>query len=134
MSTATQSLPKIVKFTGMTDAGEYGNATCPHCGAKGRYIYHFTCADDSERGAMAGCLKRFPMHAFAAKHQAILARENEYRAKGWSLPSWDVEILHAIEKFAAGEVTEFAATAIIKRAEIRRRNTLEQKYGRRGRR
>lgn len=57
---ARETLPRIVAVLGRSDSGEYGAATCPHCGAAGRYVYTFQCDDGTTRGAMAGCLKLFP--------------------------------------------------------------------------
>lgn len=120
-------LPKIIKFQGVTDAGEYGNATCPHCGASGRYIYHFVCVDGEQRGAMKGCLGKFPQHAFAKKHQRILDKQLQRK----SLASWDVTILATIDDFAAGKVAENIATLKIAAAERQRDAWLKKSFGRR---
>lgn len=53
--------PEIVEILDVADYGEYGAVLCPCCGAKGRYVYVFRCLDGTQRGAMAGCMKKFPI-------------------------------------------------------------------------
>lgn len=67
---AVQGLPRIIRYDHVDDSGEYGNATCPHCGAKGRYVHHFL-TDEGPRAAMAGCIKLFPTSPVAKEHQAL---------------------------------------------------------------
>jgi len=40
--------------------GDPGSATCPHCGAWGRYVYFFTTVDGEQHGAMSGCVETWP--------------------------------------------------------------------------
>lgn len=115
----TERLPRIAYFTDRTDAGEFGAANCPHCGAKGRYIQHFICDDGSERGAMAGCIKQFKLHAFAKEQLRIESKERDYAERGWNIPSWDQDILNAIGAFVAGEISECQANHAIDIAKAR---------------
>ena len=101
-------LPKILYIIGKDDAGEDGAARCPHCGAEGRYTYVFM-TEKGTMGAMAGCIKLFPMHRFARDGQRIYDKLQSYRKTGWKLPSWDIAILETIEAFAKGEISESEA-------------------------
>jgi len=123
---ATLTLPKIIYFIGLNDYGPcdrgHGSATCPHCGAEGRYVYAFICEDGTTRGAMKGCVQLFPKHLLATESLRILQKEAEYRAKKptpWSLPSWDLKIKEAIERFAKGEIQQWEAEAIVKSEKFR---------------
>ncbi len=124
-------LPAIIKFDYITDAGAYGDATCPHCGAKGRYTYHFTTTDGAHLAAMRGCLEKFPQHSLARKHRALIEKAAEYTEKGWVLATWDNEMIAAIEAFAAGELSERDAKRTVESAERRRGQYLQKKFGRR---
>jgi hypothetical protein len=122
------NLPEVIEVLALEDAGEFGAANCPHCGAEGRYVYRFTCADGSERGAMRGCFKHFPKHRFAERCAKILAKEKDNRTasrQSWGEPrklaSWDQETLDAIRNFAAGRIQEWEADDIIRRADGRKR-------------
>lgn len=130
MTNIYTDLPKIVRVTSVTDAGEFGAATCPHCGASGRYIYHFDCADGTHGGAMKGCFSKFPKHKFAAIHANILDKK---RTKKY-LASWDTQKLEAIEKFIAGELTEKQAQHLIDMAQSQCVAYVNKAYGRPGRR
>ena len=33
--------------------------SCPHCGASGKKVHHFLCADGEVRAAMSGCVKEY---------------------------------------------------------------------------
>lgn len=123
-------LPRVLYVTDRSDAGEYGAALCPHCGAEGRYIYHFVCEDGTERGAMAGCFKQFPQHPFATKAAALIAKQADYREKGWALPSWDEAILDAIHAFGAQSISEQEAQDRIRAAERTRDAYRARRYGR----
>lgn len=113
-------LPKIIIVLGVTDHGPCdggASAICPHCGAEGRYVYVFKCADGSTRGAMKGCLAKFPRHAFAIESARILEKEQDYKKRGWSLPTWDIAIKDAIWAFADGQISESAAIARVRAAQ-----------------
>lgn len=117
------NLPKIVAVLGIQDNGpcEGGaSAICPHCGAEGRYVYSFLCDDGTRRGAMRGCFSKFPRHRFAVESARILDKEADYKKKGWSLPTWDRDMLDAILKFADGVLPEAEAEAAIRAAKTRR--------------
>lgn len=124
-------LPKVVYVTGRDDAGEYGAATCPHCGAEGRYVYRFICEDGTERGAMAGCFKQFPQHPFATKAAVLIAKQADYCEKGWMLPSWDEATLDAIHAFGTQAISETEARDRIRAAERTRDAYRARRFGRR---
>lgn len=78
----TQTLPAIVVITGMKDFGPSdgeGSATCPHCGANGRYVWTFICADGSHRGAMRGYLQLFPQAAGSSRYSRLIQERNKCR-------------------------------------------------------
>lgn len=107
MASIYTDLPRIVYIDHVEDSGEYGNANCPHCGAKGRYVYHFRCEDGSRRGAMAGCLKHFTLTWLAQEHRRILDKQRDGLKRfgpGHKLASWDAEILAVIEDYADGAI------------------------------
>lgn len=113
MTTAT--LPKIIAITARTDAGEYGAATCPHCGADGRYVVSFVCEDGSKRGAMSGCIKLFPISPLAKIHADLLVKAAANERKGWKrFSSFDQPKMDAIEAVMAGTMTEDQAIFICK--------------------
>jgi hypothetical protein len=99
-------LPQVIEILGLEDSGEFGNARCPHCGAEGRYVYHFTCADGTTRGAMKGCFSHFPKHRYAQRMARIAGKENDLRGSSRTLASWDLEVAEAIRAFADGTLSE----------------------------
>lgn len=129
--TPKTGLPTIVQFLGCDDSGEYGNALCPHCGAKGRYVFHFLCDDGNRHGAMAGCIKLFPVSKIADEHKKIIERARERALKGYKLASWDVAKLTAIEAFYSTDMgaTEFARVWDVIRNENNRRSNYMAKKG-----
>ena len=54
-----QHLPRVIEVLEVIDCGPGPSASCPHCGADGRYITRFRCDDGTTRGAMSGCFKLF---------------------------------------------------------------------------
>jgi hypothetical protein len=133
------SLPQIVYLEEVVDCGpgEGGNApgSCPHCGADGRWIYRFRCADGSTRGAMAGCFAQWPRHRFVAvaaplvRKVAACAGETRRTGREWKLPSWDQAILDAIRAFAAGTMAEAAVDAVIRNETARARAYRDRRFG-----
>lgn len=124
-------LPKIVRFDGVTDSGEYGAATCPHCGADGRYVYHFTTEDGQRGGAMAGCIQLFPVSALADEHKRILERQKDRDKRSQKLASWDVAKLEAIDAVAAGTMSTADALTVVTRENDKRSRWLAKKGYRR---
>lgn len=116
-------LPRIVMVEGIHDGGE--GAFCPHCGAEGRYIVHFTCEGGVQASAMRGCFKLWPKHQFAELAGKLLDKERQYAERSkktgreWKLCSWDRDILDAIEGFARGQLSEREADQRIRDAQTR---------------
>lgn len=109
MTTTTKTgLPRIVRFDETTDSGEFGNATCPHCGALGRYTHWFLGEDGKRHGAMSGCIKLFPISRIAEEHKKISEkqRQNKNSRRPKSLNNWDTKKLNAIERYYDGKLTE----------------------------
>lgn len=67
--------------------------SCPHCGATGKTVWHFVCADGEKRGAMRGCMNKFIMTA-----GAIEARKWHEKLKKY--PGWR-KALNEIERYNA---------------------------------
>lgn len=109
-------LPRIVKFIGTTDTGPGGNASCPHCGARGRYIVRFQVADGRQLGAMRGCVQLFPVSELARQHCHFLDKRQRYVAKGWRLNCEDSAALDAIEAAIAGTLDEYTALFMAREA------------------
>lgn len=80
---------------------------------------------------MKGCFSKFPKHSFVKIQEKLADKQREYSAKSWNLPSWDIEILDAINAFADGTMPEHQAKCIIGIAESKRNNFQNKKYGRR---
>lgn len=129
-----QDLPRIVEFLGRSDAGEFGAATCPHCGADGRYVSSFRCSDGTTRGAMAGCIQFFPVSPIATEQAKIMERKADREAKGQKLASWDQAKLDAMSLYYAGQLGEGEVLATIATQNAKRQAWLDRKYGRGGRR
>lgn len=131
MSTTT-ALPRIIAIIGRTDAGEYGATACPHCGALGRYVTTFACADGTTRGAMSGCIKLFPISKLAEEHKRIIERKAERDRKGQTLASWDTAKLAAIDAVMAGTMSEDQALTVVRDQNYRRSEWMDRnKRGRR---
>lgn len=113
-------LPRIIQFLHKTDSGEFGAAECPHCGAKGRYIFSFVTEDGKKRGAMAGCIQLFPVSFIAKEHRNIMERQAEREKKEQKLASWDIAKLDAIEKFYKQEISEGDCLRVIESENYRR--------------
>lgn len=122
------NMPQATYLIGKSDSGEFGAVRCPHCDAKGRYVYSFKCADGSERGAMQGCFNRWPKHPFVAEQVRIMDKQADYAKKGWKLAEWDSKPLEAIKQFAAGEITEQAARSIVDSYASQRRVHVSRKF------
>lgn len=121
------TLPRITAFDGVTDSGEYGNARCPHCGAEGRYVYHFYCEDGTRRGAMAGCIKLYPVSPVAEEHKRIIDRQAKREKTGGELASWDQTKLEAINHLIDGETTEDEAMQTIQAENAKRQAWLDRR-------
>lgn len=151
---STQTLPEIVAIVGMRDFGPSdgeGSTCCPHCGASGRYVWHFICADGSRRGAMRGCIQLFPgsKSRYAKLVQEAFDRKAKVEEENRSLSvlapkrklaSWWQEMIDAAEEFGSAKLPDHdaiqAATLKLNQAiagaEGRRQDWLRRNgYGRR---
>lgn len=126
---------RVVAVVGFTDAGEYGNASCPHCGALGRYVLHFVCDDGKTRGAMRGCFRLFrKAHGPVARlTEQAFDKAADAKSKGTRIASWWAEILDATADLAAERITRERHAEIVLAADGRRRAWLNRNgYARRG--
>lgn len=120
----TVRLPRIVRFLGVDDAP---GASCPHCGAEGRYILRFQVEDGRSLGAMRGCAKLFPASQVAHEHLRLTQKAERYAKLGWKPNRADSEAMDACERFFAREVSESYALGVIKSA--KRANQMRGAYG-----
>lgn len=113
------SLPKIVRFLETLDCP---GASCPHCGATGRFILRFMVADGRQLGAMRGCVQLFPVSPIAREEKRLADKAKKYYEQGWKLNQADTRAVEAIESFYAGLCTEDQALREVKLA--KRSNTM----------
>jgi hypothetical protein len=99
------SLPRITRYMGCDDSGEFGNANCPHCGAEGRYVHRFKCEDGSYRGAMSGCIELFQWSP-----TALLDRKLTEKARERKLNKNEQRVRFALDEFYAGRMPEAVVT------------------------
>lgn len=107
------NLPTVVEIIKLEDSGEGGAASCPHCGATGRYIYWFVASDGATYGAMRGCFNKFPKSGYFNLMSEILKKEKDAEKKGRKLASWDRNIMQAIRNFTNGLILEDNLKGII---------------------
>lgn len=131
----TVTLPEIVAIVGMKDFGPSdgeGSTNCPHCGANGRYVWYFICADGSRRGAMRGCLKLFHQSAETSRYSKLIQEAFDRQAKakeeGKNLASWWREMVEAAEEFGNGKLPDHDA---IQAATLRLHQTVANAEGKR---
>lgn len=116
-----QAYPRIVRFLGTHDSGEFGNATCSHCGALGRYETSFVTDDGKQGAAMAGCIKLFPVAQIAREELRLIEKAKKHAKQGWRLNCADQAALEAIEAFYLGTASEAFAMSQVNAA--KRSNT-----------
>lgn len=126
------NLPTILYVSGCDDAGEYGNASCPHCGAEGRYTYRFVTTDGRHGGAMRGCLSKYPQHPIAPIILAVVDKEREihqHPERGGRLASWDTAMLDAVQAFEAGRIGLDELLASVENAQASKRQWMKRRFG-----
>lgn len=106
-------LPRIVRFLATDDSS---GASCPHCGATGRYILNFVVEDGRTLGAMRGCVKLFPVSKIAVEELRLRTKQAQRAKIGWELNAADRGALDAIAEFYAGTVGEQYALNVIQYA------------------
>lgn len=110
-------LPSVLAIVGVDDFGPCdggGSASCPHCGAEGRYVINFLCDDGLVRGAMRGCFQLFPgSNTKTAKLvQEAFARKRSAAENKTKLASWWSDMLDEVADFRArGTKEDFALFA-----------------------
>lgn len=120
-------LPRIVRFFETADCE---GASCPHCGATGRYIHRFQVEDGRHLGAMSGCVQLFPVSPVAHEDLKLRKKETDHAKKGWKMASWDIDRREAIDAFYAGALDEQSAMSRL-RAAAGRAKTWRMMKGRR---
>lgn len=83
------------KFIAIQDGGT--GASCPHCGAEGRWIYTWE-QDGVTRSAMAGCYKALTGQLSKGDDTRYFELLAEKQAKGKPLNGWDTNVLR-LQKF-----------------------------------
>lgn len=134
-------LPAVVAILEELDYGPSdgeGSASCPHCGARGRYVIHFLCEDGSKHGAMRGCFKLFPgsNSPIARLVQEAYKRSRQAKAEGKKLASWWEEMIAATEAVSRGPEAVQVFIQSVNAAESRRqawlnRNGYNRRFSRR---
>jgi len=130
--TPISTLPKILAILGCTDHGPCDDgptATCPHCGAGGRYVYRFLCDDGKIHGAMAGCIQLFPKHPLTDKVATVFEKLRDYEKKKWKCSSWDQEIVDACASLESGSIAVEEWERKVNGSIARRNAWLAKKYG-----
>lgn len=100
-------LPTVLAILNVHDGGPcdggYGSATCPHCGAEGRYIIEFLCDDGSTRGAMKGCFQLFRgSNTLTSKLvQEAFERKRAAKENKTKLASWWADMIAEVADFKA---------------------------------
>jgi hypothetical protein len=126
---AVSDFPKVVEIESVTDAGDFGSDSCPHCGAPCRYVTHFYCEDGSYRGAARVCFSLFPKSKYAARVEKILIKERDGKRTGRKIASWDREVIGAIRLMTT--LGAPAVDEIIRQADLAKHNYIASRYGRR---
>ncbi len=126
MSAIYTDLPHVVEIISLDDAGEGGAASCPHCGALGRYVYWFQASDGQTYGAMKGCFRHFPKSRYFERMSEILKKEKDAVKKGRKLASWDVEVLEAIRDYGHGTKSVDEVDLIISNADRAKRAYMQR--------
>ncbi len=113
--TDVTSLPRITRFLGIDDCE---GASCPHCGATGRYIIRFQVEDGRHLGAMRGCIKLFPVTELAREHEYFVTKKARYAKQQprWNLSARDTEALQWLENAIEGRADPRQAIAIAQTA------------------
>lgn len=125
-----EKLPRIVAVLSCEDHGPCdGGATavCPHCGADGRYVYHFLCDDGTTRGAMKGCIKLFSMSPAAVECEKALAAAAAFRQGKGFISRANQRMLDAIEQLRAGVIDARALAAIAEGVKMEKRAWMRRK-------
>lgn len=92
--------PSIIAVLACDDYGpceEGPTASCPHCGAAGRYVYTCLMSDGTRKGMMKGCLGTFAKDACAKQCESAVGKKAlESSGKGY-LSKWDKQVLWALD-------------------------------------
>jgi len=72
----------ILRLISVEDGGPDGMARCPHCGAEGRWIYHFRLIDGTTAAAMMGCYKAWPKHCNYGRGEARMIERAAKKPNG----------------------------------------------------
>ena|ERR1035437_124494 len=126
---AVSDFPKVVEIESVTDAGDFGSASCPHCGAPCRYITYFYTEDGGYHGAARVCFSLFPKSKYAARVETILLKERSAKRLGRKMASWDREVIGAIRLIKT--LGAPAVDEIIRQADLAKHNYIAARYGRR---
>lgn len=125
--------PKILRIVESIDSGEFGSASCPHCGADCRYYKTFDAISPSggivRLGAAAGCIKLFPISKLAERHVKLFDKQRSYARKGWALNRADSQIMDIIDSAAKGEIDEETALQQVRKIDADMREWRKRRGG-----
>ena len=102
MNKPTKITQTSFRFIGVDDTGPESGARCPHCGAEGRYIYHWE-ENGEHRAAMAGCYKVLTGHLKKGDFDEYFQLLSEKQAKGKKLNSWDQSVIRLLKFRESGK-------------------------------
>ena len=122
---------KTFKFLYVEDHGPCDNghasAVCPHCGAEGRYVYHWE-EDGEHRAAMAGCYKMLTGHLQKDDFNRYFQLLSEKQAKNKPLNSWDRTVLRMLDFKKEGKYPDDWCDSKISEAIRQRARYLREKH------
>jgi hypothetical protein len=85
-------------------------------------VIHFL-TEKGNGGAMAGCVKLFPVSQVALEEKRLREKQEDYEKKGWKLNKLDSAALEALEEFYLNKLSEQDALSkmdLAKRANVAR--------------
>lgn len=91
---STTTLPKIdpSKAFQFLEVVDCGSACCPHCGAEGRYIYHWA-EHGVVKAAMAGCYSALTGKLKKDDYTSFMETLSRKQASGKPLNGWQKTVL-----------------------------------------
>lgn len=109
----SNELPKLIRIESIDS---YEDASCPHCGARGRHIYTALAEGGEKVRAMSGCIKLFPKSALFPESMRVAEKEKDYAARGWELGRFDKAIKRTIDEYVRGEISIKSAMVAVNRS------------------
>lgn len=90
------------EFIGIDDTGVESGATCPHCGAEGRYIYNWI-EHGRPHAAMAGCFAALTGRVKKGDYEKVMIGIAKKQATRKPINGWEKTILRMNEFKSTGK-------------------------------